>query len=126
MTVPDGRYIDMTKGLSEGLSDLRVSTPEVLRAFNDLGHAAMKPGSLDRKTKELIALAIGVATRCDPCIGFHAQALAKLGADQREVDEMLGVAVYMGGGPSLMHAVHARAAFEEFLQLHEPRHPSQL
>ncbi len=37
-----------------------------------------------------------MAVRCDPCIGFHTQALAKLGATRQEVDETLGVAVYMG------------------------------
>jgi len=55
-----------------------------------------------------------VASHCDPCIGFHAQALAKLGATRQEVDEMLGVAVYMGGGPSLMYAASAITAFDEF------------
>jgi AhpD family alkylhydroperoxidase len=60
------------------------------------------------------ALALSVAARCDPCIGFHAKALARLGATRREVDETLGVAVYMGGGPSLMYAASATAAFDEF------------
>jgi len=69
---------------------------------------------LDKKTKELIALALSVASRCDPCIGFHAQTLVKLGATRQEVDETLGVAVYMGGGPSMMYAASAIAAFDEF------------
>lgn len=52
--------------------------------------------------------------RCDPCIGFHTQTLVKLGATRQEVDETLGVAVYMGGGPSLMYAASAIKAFDEF------------
>ena len=75
--------------------------------------AATKDGVLDKKTKELIALALGVASRCDGCIGFHTQALSKLGATQQEVIETLGMAVYMGGGPSLMYAAEAISAFEE-------------
>ncbi|MDP3615359.1 MAG: carboxymuconolactone decarboxylase family protein, partial [Rubrivivax sp.] len=66
-----------------------------------------------KKTKELIALALSVAVRCDPCIGFHTQALVKLGASRQEVDETLGVAIYMGGGPSLMYAASAVKAFDE-------------
>ena len=46
--------------------------------------------------------------------GFHAKALVRLGASPEEFREMLGVAVYMGGGPSLMYAANALAAFEEF------------
>ena len=58
-------------------------------------------------------MALSVAARCDPCIGFHAQALVRLGATRAELDETLGLAVYMGGGPSLMYAASAIAAFEE-------------
>jgi AhpD family alkylhydroperoxidase len=79
-----------------------------------MARAALKDGALDKKTKELIALALSVAARCDPCIAFHTQTLAKLGATRQEVDETLGVAVYMGGGPSLMYAAHALDAFEQF------------
>jgi alkylhydroperoxidase/carboxymuconolactone decarboxylase family protein YurZ len=61
-----------------------------------------------------MALALGVAVRYDLCIGCHVQTLVKLGATKQELDETLGVAVYMGGGPALMYAAHAIAAFEEF------------
>ena len=74
----------------------------------------MADGALDRKTKELMALLLGIAAHCDPCIGFHMQALVKLGVSRQELDETLGVAVYMGGGPSLMYAANAIAAYEEF------------
>jgi AhpD family alkylhydroperoxidase len=62
----------------------------------------------------LIALAIGIATRCDGCIGFHTEALIRLGVTRQEFQEALGMAVYMGGGPSLMSAADAISAFEEF------------
>ena len=55
-----------------------------------------------------------VAARCDACLGFHAKALVRLGATKAEVEEMLAVAVYMGGGPSLMYSANALAAFNEF------------
>ena len=75
--------------------------------------AATRDGALDKKTKELIALA-GVAAHCDGCIGLHTQTLAKLGATRQELEEALGVAVDLGGGPPLMHAANAIAAFEQY------------
>lgn len=106
-------YKQLTTQVSQHLAGLRSSTPGVMKAFGELGRAATAPGALDAKTKELIALALSVAVRCDPCIGFHTQALAKLGATRQEVDEALGVATYMGGGPSLMYVASAVAAFDE-------------
>jgi AhpD family alkylhydroperoxidase len=114
MTEPTNKYRDLTQSISAGLSTLRTSTPEVMKSFNDLGKSATASGVLDAKTKELIALALSVAARCDPCIGFHAKALVKLGATRQEFDETLSVTTYMGGGPSLMYAANAIAAFEEF------------
>ncbi len=107
-------YRDLAHGVSSQLAQLRKSTPEVMKAFGELGRSATKDGTLDAKTKELIALALSVASRCDPCIAFHAQTLVKLGATRQEIDETLGVATYMGGGPSLMYSASAVAAFDEF------------
>jgi AhpD family alkylhydroperoxidase len=107
-------FRDLTQGVSAKLTSLRTSTPGVMKSFGELGHAATSSGVIDRKTKELIALALSVAARCDPCIGFHMQTLVKLGVTRQEVDETLGVTTYMGGGPSLMYAANAINAFEEF------------
>ncbi len=107
-------YRDLTQTVSAGLASLRTNTPEVMKSFGDLGRAATANGVLDKKTKELIALALSVAARCDPCIGFHMQTLVKLGVTRQEVEETLGVTTYMGGGPSLMYAASAIAAFDEF------------
>lgn len=104
----------ITQELSKGLAQFRAQVPDVQAGFSALHQASMKDGALDAKTKELIALAIGVAARCDGCIGFHTQALIKLGMTKTELAEMLGVAVMMGGGPSLMYAGEAMRAFDEF------------
>lgn len=89
--------------------------PELMGAFQKLGAAAEgKDGALDGKTKELIALALAVGARCDPCIGFHAQKLVQLGCTRAELEDALGVCLLMGGGPSLMYASSALAAYEEF------------
>jgi len=107
-------FLELTQGVSASLAALRSSTPAVMKSFGELGRAATANGVLDRKTKELIALALSVAARCDPCIGFHMQTLVKLGVTRQEIDETLGVTTYMGGGPSLMYAASAIQAFDEF------------
>ncbi len=116
----DASYHDTTRRISAGLAGLRKDVPDTLKAFGDLGAAALKPGVLDAKTKELIALALGVAAHCDPCIAYHAKALVRLGATRQEVAETLAVNVYMGGGPSAMYTAHAIEAFEEFARLAAP------
>ncbi|MDR7270238.1 AhpD family alkylhydroperoxidase [Pelomonas saccharophila] len=110
-------FRELTQGISADLASLRTGTPDTMKAFNDLGRAALADGALSRKSKELIALALSVAARCDACIGFHMQTLVKLGATRQEVEETLAVATYMGGGPSLMYAAQAVSAFDEFSRL---------
>lgn len=112
----DKNYIDITRDISANLKKLRSDIPDTMKGFSALAQAATRDGALDKKTKELMALALGVAARCDGCIGFHAEALVKLGASREEVEETLGMAVYMGGGPSLMYAADAIAAYEQFRQ----------
>lgn len=107
-------YKEITSELSASLAKLRKEIPDVMNGFSSLAQAATKDGVLDKKTKEFIALALGVASRCDGCIGFHVQTLIKLGASREELLETLGMAIYMGGGPSLMYAADALRAFEEF------------
>ena len=108
------KFTHITKDISTQLAKMRREMPEVMSGFSALSQAATKDGVLDKKTKELIALAIGIASRCDGCIGFHVQALIKLGTTREEILETLSMAIYMGGGPSLMYAADALAAFEEF------------
>ena len=107
-------YIDLTRSISAELAQLRTEMPDTLRGFSALAKGATQDGALDKKTKELIAIALSVAARCDPCIGFHVQTYVQLGGTRAELADALGMAVYMGGGPSLMYAAKTSAAFDEF------------
>jgi AhpD family alkylhydroperoxidase len=107
-------YPEITRSISSGLKELRKDAPDALAGFSQLTREAMKDGAIDKKTKEFIAMALGVAARCDGCLGFHAEALVKLGATRQELSEVLAVAVQMGGGPSLMYAADAMTAFLQF------------
>lgn len=114
MTTAMPNYHELTQSVSHHLNTLRSDIPDVMKGFSEMARAATRDGALDKKTKELIALALGVAVRCDACIGFHIQTLVRLGATKAEIEEALGMAVYMGGGPSLMYSANAIAAFQEF------------
>jgi AhpD family alkylhydroperoxidase len=103
-----------TKDLTALLRNLRGGAPDVMKAFSAMAQAATAAKALDGKTKELIALGIAVAIRCDDCIAFHVKAAVEQGASKDEVLETLGMAVYMGAGPSVMYATHALEAFGQF------------
>lgn len=110
------KFSKVTKDINTQLAKMQKEMPEVMAGFSALSKAATKEGTLDKKTKELIAMALAVAKQCEGCIGFHAQTLIKLQTSREELLETLGMAVYMGGGPSLMYAAEALEAFEEFSQ----------
>lgn len=107
-------YPELATDLSQSIARLRKGIPDTMKGFSAMAAAATKSGALDPKTKELIALAIGVAARCDGCIAFHAKAAAHHKAARAEVLETLGMAVYMGGGPSMVYAAQALDAFDQF------------
>ncbi len=88
--------------------------PDMMASFESLHHASIAGGALDKKTKELIALAIAVVSRCDGCISFHTHDALEAGASEQEVSEALGVAVLMGGGPAMVYATHVVDAMTQF------------
>ena len=107
-------YKEVISDISAYTAELRKLIPDTMNGFTAMAKAATTTKDLDEKTKEFIALALGVAAHCDGCLGFHTKALVRLGATREEVAEVLGMAVYMGGGPSLMYAADAMRSFEQF------------
>lgn len=94
--------------------DLRHAIPDVYKGFGELSRAAFADGALDRKTKELIAFAIGVVEGCDGCIASHGQAAARAGATRQEAADAIGVTFLMHGGPATIYGARAYHAFCEF------------
>jgi AhpD family alkylhydroperoxidase len=113
-------YTEITAEINRGIVKLRQAVPDAMNGFSALSKGALQPGALSAVDKELIALAIGVAGHCEGCIGFHTKALVRLGAKREQVMEALAVAVYMGGGPSLMYAAEAVHAYDEFARTSVP------
>ncbi|HTQ34154.1 MAG TPA: carboxymuconolactone decarboxylase family protein [Stellaceae bacterium] len=107
---------ELAAGLGPALKELRTGAPDVMTGFGAIAGAALEGKALDAKTKELISLAIAVAIRCDACIAFHAEAAVRRGASRDEVMETMGMAIYMGAGPSVMYAAKAVEAFDQFTE----------
>lgn len=93
---------------------LRKMIPDVYRGFAEMSNGALTSGALDKKFKELIAMAIGVVAGCDGCIASHAQGAARAGASKEEAAEAIGVSILMHGGPATIYGARAYAAFCEF------------
>ncbi len=93
---------------------MRARAPEIGKAFGQFFQAMMKEGALSSKQKELIALGIGVAVRCEPCIYLHVEKSLHAGATPEEIMEAAGVAVMMGGGPVSTYAPVVAAALDHF------------
>ncbi len=102
----------LVHSINEGLAPLRKTQPETMQAFGQLARAATAEGAISTKHKELMALAIGITQRCSGCIGFHVKALHKLQCTRAELEEMLSVCIYMGGGPAMMYAAETMQAWE--------------
>ncbi len=107
-------HVGLIKNINDNLGPFRKAQSEALQGFGQLARAAMAEGAVSAKHKELIALAIGITQHCSGCVGFHVKALRKLGCTRAELEEMLAVCVYMGGGPALMYAAEAMHAWDEF------------
>jgi AhpD family alkylhydroperoxidase len=106
-------WLALIGNMNVAVRDLRKASPEVMKAFSDMARAAHGGEALDGKTKELVALAISVATRCSPCIAYHTEGAVKQGASRAEVAEVLAMAIYMGAGPSVMYAAQALEAVDQ-------------
>lgn len=108
------KYHALVEGMKAGIKDLQGSVPDLMKGFGHLGRAAYTDGVLSRKQKEMMSLSIAIASRCEGCIAWHTEAAMKAGMTRPELAELVGVAVHMGGGPSLTHGIEALEAFDSF------------
>jgi AhpD family alkylhydroperoxidase len=96
------------------MRELNRNIGPTMNGFGQMHKAGMTTGALDNKSKELIALGIAIAARCTGCIAFHVHDALKAGASEDEINETIGVAVVMGGGPAVMYGCEALQALKEF------------
>lgn len=86
------------------IGELGKLSPDTLKGYMTLSGAGAQTAHLDGKTRELIALAVAVTTRCDGCITTHVDAALKQGASREEIAEALGVAVALNAGAALVYS----------------------
>lgn len=103
------------KELEAQMNKLGGQIPKTMGGFMQMHQGAIEKGALESKTKELIALGIAITVRCDGCIAYHVHDALTAGANQEEIMETIGVAILMGGGPSLVYGCEAMEALEQFL-----------
>jgi AhpD family alkylhydroperoxidase len=116
-------YRDLRREVAAQGREVRAQVPAVYKGFAELSGAALGDGALDRKTKELMALAISIVQHCDGCIAAHASGAASAGATEAEVAESIGVAILMAGGPATVWGPRAMSAFKEFAAPAAPTAP---
>ncbi len=107
-------YAAIARDLKSGYGELAKAGPVAMKAFAGFMQAASADGALDHKTKELIAIAISIAVRCESCIAYHVEAAHKAGATRAEVAETIVVAVELGGGPAASYGIEALRAYDQF------------
>jgi len=107
-------YPDRLTELKALMERLGGEIPDTMAAFGQLHKTNASDGALSAKTKELIALGIAITVRCDGCIAFHVHDAIQAGASRAEIVEAIGVAILMGGGPSMVYGTEALSALEQF------------
>ncbi len=85
-----------------------------MSAFAQLNATTTAPGALDAKTKQLIALAIAISSRCEGCIAYHIQDAVRAGASREDIMETVGISILMGGGPAVIFASEVLKAMDQF------------
>ncbi len=100
--------------VASGVGLLRQGSPDAMKAFASLSMAATATKAIDTKTKELMALAIGIAVHCDGCVAYHTKMAHQHGATRDEVVETAALAIYMGGGPAAVYGADAVRAYDQF------------
>jgi AhpD family alkylhydroperoxidase len=107
-------FVQIANDVATGVGLLRQGVPEATKAFTSLAIAATASNAIDTKTKELMALAIGIAVHCDGCVAYHTKMTHQHGASRQEVLETVALAVYMGGGPAAVYGGDAVRAYDQF------------
>jgi len=107
-------YAEIAHDVASGVGLLKRCAPDATNAFASLAAAATAAKALDTKTKELMALAIGIVIHCDGCVAFHTKKAHQLGASREEIAETVALAIYMGGGPAAVCGGDALRAYDQF------------
>lgn len=105
-------WTEYQKQLSKRITEIARTNPDIVRSYRGLSDAGLKTDLLGAKTRELIALAVGVTRECDGCIITHTDAAIKAGATREEIVEALSVAIAVNAGAALVFSSRAMDAYD--------------
>ncbi len=105
-------WSEYVPAVKKAFGKLGKTHPKMLQAYGAL-EAASEGDALDEKTRELIAIAVAITTRCDGCIGVHVQAARKAGATEAELAQTLATAISLNAGAAYVYSLKALEAFEQ-------------
>lgn len=97
-----------------GGAAMKAVNPAMVEGFQALSAGQNGAGALDAKTRELIALAVAVTTRCDSCIAAHAEAARRAGVTEAELADAMGTAIALNAGAAYSYALRTMDAFRQF------------
>lgn len=110
----ENKYPEYLERIKLLIGKMSKELPGTVSGFSKLHKEALTEGALSTKMKELIALAIGISAGCEGCISFHVHDALQAGASRQEILETIGVAILMGGGPSMIYGAEALDALDQF------------
>ncbi len=94
--------------IAQLFQQLEKDFPEELSAYKNLSRVLEQDGAIDKKTKDLILVALASATRCNKCIAVHIRNSVMNGASKQEILEAALLNVLFRGGSGIMdmHVVY--------------------
>ena len=95
------------------IANLKQFAPEGFSAFMEFNMAATKEGTLSKKLKELIAIAIAHTTECPYCIDVHTKSATKAGATKEEIAEAILIAAALRAGGAYAHMANMIESYQK-------------
>ncbi len=99
------------KQLATTIAEIAKLSPDLVKGYRAIAASHATKGTLDAKTRELIALAVAVTVKCDGCITVHVEQARRHGATADEITDALGVAVMVNAGAAMVYSARTLDAF---------------
>jgi AhpD family alkylhydroperoxidase len=96
------------------LGDLKALAPTEFKGFVALDAiVGREDGTIPRKYRELIALAVACTTQCPYCLDVHTRSAKRAGATREEVAEAALLSAALRAGAAVTHGTLAIKLFDQ-------------
>ena len=90
---------------------------DIMKEYRKVLDVGFRDGQVSRLNRELIALGISIVTACESCMQCHLYEAIKLGASERQLYEVIEVAIAMAGGRMEVNSRFAISVIEYYKEL---------